>query len=100
MTGLQRRVLALYPSLRQATGRKGDSFMRLFMTALGLSMLLAGCGSPASEDRPAISLEFPADQGEASLPAAEAQCKPYGKTAQYRGVEQHGENKVAVFDCI
>jgi hypothetical protein len=72
--------------------------MRLIIAALGLS-LLGGCGSTEVPDAPSITLEFPADQAEQSQPAADAQCKPLGKTAKYHGIEQHGETKVAVFAC-
>ena len=74
--------------------------MRLFLTACSLALLLTGCGGEDTPDKPAISLEFPADQGDQSQAAADAQCKPYNKSAKFRGIEKRGEHDVAVFDCL
>ena len=73
--------------------------MRAFLTACSLALLVAGCGDSSASDKPTITLEFPADQGQASQPSADAQCKPYGKTATFRGIEKRGDYTVAVFEC-
>ena len=73
--------------------------MRVVPCAIGLALLLAGCGSESSLDQKSITLAFPADNPQQYQDAADAQCKPYNKAAKFKDVEKRGDNDVAVYEC-
>jgi len=63
--------------------------------AVGLALLLGGCGGPKLSGNETYVTITPSDNEAEALPVAQKHCGTYGRIAHFKRME----GKSAVFDC-
>ena len=63
--------------------------------AVGLALLLGGCGGPKLSGNETYVTVTPADHEAEALPVAQKHCGTFGRIAHFKRME----GKSAVFDC-